>query len=187
MSRSTKGVAEDFNVRVDTLLLLESYLELAIRSVLRSSEQIAVRLLKGKEEKSIPTVISLISDPNPADPEEEFMPVIFICGWYKPEKGEKTDFWPVAEYLLEEPVKYRIFNDDGSGRAAERAISYILKQMQKNREYWEKRFKEEYGEGYFESFQKDVDGRAYTGFRLLSCGCHPDQLAIGFAHMYFSK
>ena len=165
-------MVQRFVVEVDSMALLEKYLKLAMNTALDSEEEIAVKVVNRKEEYldlHLPSVLD----------EDKNFPVIFIGGWYFPEKGKKNSYF--NGYGL-----WETFNSDGKTSAVNVAVKHIKKLLNKNEEQWFTEFKKKFGDGYNDCFNH-FDGSVDFGFELQSCGCFPEWLAISIVHMYYGK
>lgn len=176
------GMVQYFKAEVDSLKLLGRYLLLAIPTVLDSNEEIAIRWVRKGEKWSIPLLAS-----------EDALLIMLIHGHWRRKKGgwsnvlvpsgagkfikiksPRRNPWPVPENLGVKPItSYKLFKSDKRKPIVEIVTSYIINQIKRHLKEIEQRFNEKFGYGQ----------HVHKGFKLQSCGCHPDQLAISLIHM----
>lgn len=166
-------MVQRFVVEVDSLELLEKYLRLAITTALESHEELAVKVVD-RDEK----YLGLHLPPVLSDQKKHF-PIIFIGGWYLPEEGKENSYF--GGY-----PSWKTFRFDGSTSAVDAAIQYIEGLLQEHGKTWGAEFKEKFGDGYDDCFNR-YDGSVELGYELRSCGCFPEWLAISIVHMYYGK
>ncbi|MDD5164540.1 MAG: hypothetical protein PHF10_03135 [Patescibacteria group bacterium] len=157
-------------VEVDSMEPFERYLRLAIKTVLSSQEELAVKVIDRKDKD-----LSLHLPPVISDQTKHF-PVIFIGGWYRPKNGENNSYFngygPWTTFRGETSI-----ND---------AVYHIKGLLYKQGRVLATEFIKKFGDGYNEGFNRS-DGSVSLGFEIRDCGCSPEWLAISVVHIYHGK
>ena len=107
-------MVQRFIVEVDTTKLLKRYLRLAMLTALNSHEELAVKVVDPNDEHLGLYLPSVFMD------QDKHFPVIFIGGWYWPEKGEKNFYFGGYK-------PYTTF------RAVDTAVQHIKELFQRNK------------------------------------------------------
>ncbi len=164
-------MVQRFVVEVDSMALLQKYLRLSMQTALQP-EEVAVKVVD-RSEKYLDLHLPSVLDEN------KNFPVIFIGGWYLPEKGKQNTYFNGYG-------PWETFHSEGKKSAVDVAIKHVKTLLEKNGEQWFKEFKKKLGDGYNGGFNH-FDGSIGFGFELRACGCFPEWLAISIVHMYYGK
>lgn len=167
------NVVQRFVVEVDSVMLLEQYLRLAIATALDSGEELAVKVVDRNEKHLGLHLPSVFMD------QDKHFPVIFIGGWYLSKDGQKNSYF--GGY-----GPWTTFCFDGTTSAIDATVQHINKLFEKHGKLWDLQFEQKFGDGYNNSFNR-FDGSIGLGYELRACGCFPEWLAISIVHMYYGK
>ncbi|MFC1663801.1 hypothetical protein ACFL0A_01620 [Patescibacteria group bacterium] len=159
-------LVQTFEVEIDSIKLLKEYLKIAMKTVFNSNEEIAIKILD--EELSnhhfyIPLVLN----------KDKSFHLILLSGRYKPEKGKSNSYF--------DGYPGWITFEDPKG-----VIQYVEGLFQENEKRWVEQFYRTFGNGYSKNFT-DWDGTARYGWKIRSCRCFPEILAISMVHIYYYK
>lgn len=162
-------MVQNFVVEVNSIPLLERYLEIAMRTVLESREEFAVKIIDYSLKNftlCLPPVVSNL---------EKSFPVMLISGWYLPEGKENSYFsgyrpWKIFHDEVKVIQHVRDFFAQGG---------YDLKNLATQ-------FMKRLGDGYSHCFNQN-DGTVKVGCKLQSCFSFPQVLAISLVHIYYGK
>jgi hypothetical protein len=163
------SVVQKFLLELDALTTLEEYLPIVIKTTL-CVEEIAVKVVK-PERAGLELPPVLLSTNNS-------LPVILISGWYLPRAAENHYFGGYKPW--------NTFQYDGVKSATDQALTHVLGLLEENFGAWSKTFSQKFGNGYHSGFLPS-DGHVQVGFKLQTCGCFPEQLAVSLVHIYYGK
>jgi len=123
---------QNFIVEVDSVKLLKQYLELALPTVLNSTEEIAVKVIDHDDDqyKSLyyPSVIYR---------KENILPVLLIEGWYKSKDKERDSFFNGYK-------PWKLFNEN----TLNKSVNYAMGVLSDNQSNLLDRFSKGCGDGY---------------------------------------
>lgn len=171
-------MVQRFVVQVDSLILLEQYLRLAMTTALNSCEEVAVSVVDRKMkyyELGLPSAFV-------GECVKKHFPVMLIDGWYATKPGEESRFVNLRfspKVFLSNPCSL-------SSGPVERAIEHVKTLISTHGEEWGRDFRKDHGDGFNTFFNED-DGSVGLGFELRSCGSFPERLAISVVHICYGK
>ena len=169
----SSDLLQGLDVEIDSKKLLGQYLRLAIATALEAHEEIAVKTID-REEKELPNLPGIFYGKK-----KEFA-VILIGGWFITKDGKEKSYFDGYKPWV-------TFHSKGhAGTATDLAIEYINEALKKNQKVWEGQFLKKCGSGYNSGFNQS-DGHVGVGYKLQSCNCFPEQLAISLVHIYYGK
>ena len=161
---------QNFVVEVDSVKLLKQYLELALSTVLNSTEEIEVKVVDHDDKyKSLyyPSVIY---------GKENILPVLLIEGWYKSKDNERESFFNGYK-------PWKLFNEENT---LSKSIEYIMSVLSEYQSYLTDRFSRDCGDGYNYGFNH-YDGSIGIGYQLISNKKFPNSLTLSLVHIYYGK
>ncbi len=165
-------MVQRFVVEVDSINLLEQYLNVALTTVLNSHEELAVKILNHSDNHDLFMRRTY-------QKKDRCFPVILISGWYSSSDVRKHSYFDGSEPL-------KTFRSAETTNTVDSTILFIKDLLMVHGKIWDAQFKKVCGDGYSAGFNK-FDGSIGLGYELRSCGRFPEELSISIIHMYYGK
>ena len=164
------NLVQNFIVEVDSIKLLKQYLELALGTVLNSTEEIAVKVIDHADECKNLYYPSVIYG------KKNILPVLMIEGWYGSEDNAGDSFFNGYK-------PWKLFNDENT---INKSIEYAVSVLSENQSNLIERFSRDCGDGYNYGFNH-FDGSVNVGYQLISNKRFPNSLTLSLVHIYYGK
>ncbi len=166
-------LVQDFFVEVDSLNLLKKYLRIAMKTILSSTEEIAIRAVNYTQDNKPPKGAPPILD------NKENFPIILIGG------SEKYEGFETGNSYFDGYGPWELFTSSEKKKSTNKAIGHIKSLLEQYSDIWMEKYSmtKYFKQGSSEKF----DGHYKTGYQLRSCGCFPEVLAICLTNIYYSK
>ena len=164
------NLVQNFVVEVDSTKLLKQYLELALSTVLNSTEEIAVKVIDHDDEYKRLYYPSVIYG------KKNILPVLMIEGWYGSEDSARDSFFNGYK-------PWKLFDNENT---INKSIEYVVSVLNDNRSNLIERFSRDCGDGYDYGFNH-FDGSINVGYQLISNKKFPNSLTLSLVHIYYEK
>ena len=166
-------------LQVDSKKLLEQYLMLAIPTVLKSLEEIAIKTIDDEARTQ-----GTLHIPSWYGDGKNCYPVIRIGGYYFPKDKDNSYFngykpWEIINH------NSRLLTGDNSV-IVNVAVMRIIEILTKNEVHWKNQFFSTKGDGFNSGFNKR-DGSIEVGYQITNFDTYPAELTVSLTHIYYGR